>query len=133
MSVLPSHLQTSLRHTDTKDTTCQGCSCWQACSLPRCLEQIHELVVSTLGLFCCVLCVPCVGALVLIKSSLMAPSPLTHWSGVLSPGLVNTYKGIRRSQSSHPAALWLGSARCGICQTSTNTCLITSKASKLMS
>ena len=38
---VPSH--TSERHTDTKDTAFQGCSCWQACSLPRCLEQTHGL------------------------------------------------------------------------------------------
>ena len=43
MCHLPIHLHTSLRHTDTKDTACQSCSCWPACSLPRCLKQTHEL------------------------------------------------------------------------------------------
>ena len=40
---LPRHLQISVRHKDTKDTACQGLSCWQACNLPRCLEQALEL------------------------------------------------------------------------------------------
>ena len=43
MCHLPIHLHASLRHTDTEDTAFQGCSCWPACSLPRCLEQTHEL------------------------------------------------------------------------------------------
>ena len=48
MCHLPRHLHISLRHKDTKDTACQGLSCWQACSLPWCLEQTHELL-SMLG------------------------------------------------------------------------------------
>ena len=43
MCHLPRHLHISLKHKDTKDTACQGLSCWQACSLPWCLEQTHEL------------------------------------------------------------------------------------------
>ena len=56
MSV-PSH--TSERRTDTKDTAFQCCSCWQACSLPRCLEQTHGLAEYAEVILLCPVCPLC--------------------------------------------------------------------------
>ena len=53
------HLHTSLRHTDTKDTACQSCSCLQACSLPRCLEQTHGLAEYAGVILLCPVCPLC--------------------------------------------------------------------------
>ena len=111
MCHLPRHLHISLRHKDTKDIACQGLSCWQTCSLPRCLEQTHELAEYA-GVIPCVLCVLCVGVLMRhqeLSLGSLALDPLVHHglggAQVLLPGLVNTYKEFRRGQSSHPASM----------------------------
>ena len=59
MCHLPRHLYISLRHKDTKDTVCQGRSCWHACNLPGCLEQTRELAEYAGVVLMCPVCPLC--------------------------------------------------------------------------
>ena len=88
---LPSHLHISMRHTDTKDTACQGCSCWQACSLLGCLEQTHELaeyagVISLCPVYPLCQCLSCSTN---SSHGSLPFDPLVRGAQMLSPGLVN--------------------------------------------